>query len=721
MQDSNRIAGVNYNVSNIDAVASVNGPTLYSYSYSSHPLYLQVQALERENSGLRAKLEALTGAGGGQFAIPRIPKSTALSNKVTRIVEEEVAKVTKKYNDAVARKNTYKKRYLKLISAMRSAKNSIRIVLDIARLHQHPTLLQAVHNIEDSLMLFWSESDISDYEQTGLEIDSAPQLPLPIIIQEIDNSKEPINISSPRNSPRGHDDDGQDHPYYGTVRMVQRTSALTKLPTISKQVQTQTQVQAETQAEKKMTEIREHTKRDSYTNAHLSIQSNPSMHKSKTASVAEHDGLSEKSYLANSSLLLALEKRVASEVADVVQSAYERHIRDAKPSGSFSSMSVLGTPDLSSSHLNLADNNHRPYNLADSSELLDRIMTPSLPTEPTSQSTAHGIASSSTHSVHTSTSTSVSMPVILPASALSNQSYESIEDIIQTEPSKGDQLTVANIKQVESVDCNTSLPSLSSSKHHTNNLSKSTLHTSQSISINSFICGINEIADDYSAASNAEGPAVVFSPRAEEYISQISSISTNNRTSISAPTNPINGSQVQQALKMHGSKVALSAVAKSVESDMFVSDVNVMKQTARQQQLAATRLLESKTTEISDVADPRSQDLESTESMGLIIDRSHAAIGTNNTGLSAYLSEALLARSSEMGITPDVADFCLSRPVTADQKASQHISASTAAADPSNVAVLTTAMLDQSPLVSENSVRSKKRSTPLTQSSSLTN
>lgn len=100
--------------------------------------------------------------------------------------------------------------------------------------------------------------------------------------------------------------------------------------------------------------------------------------------------------------------------------------------------------------------------------------------------------------------------------------------------------------------------------------------------------------DDCSVASNAENSFSGLFSSAEEYITQVSSISANNPVSASGPTDFVNGSHVPHALKMHSSKVALQAVAGSVESDMLVSDVNVMKQTARQQQIAATRLLESK-------------------------------------------------------------------------------------------------------------------------------
>lgn len=723
MQGSNRIAGVNYNMSGADVVTNANCSSLYTHSYGTHPLYLQVQALERENSGLRAKLEALTSATGGQFAVPRMPKSTALSSRVTRIVEEEVERITKKYNDAVARKNIYKKRYLKLISTIKNARNSVRIVLDVARLHQHPTLLQAVHNIEDSLMLSWPNDDISDYEQANLETASAPQLPLTMSIQEVYDSKEHKSASSPHNSPRSRGDGDMNPPYYGAVRMEQRPSALTKLSPILKREQ---HVQAHAMIQKE----KEDAKRDSYVHMPLNTHSNRLKQENKDSSFDKSGGLSESSYLANSSLLLALEKRVASEVAGVVQSAYERHIRNTKPSDSCASISASETSNCSPSvPNNSVDSKSQQYGLTDPSELLDRNMTPSLSNEQTSQSPRGGGSASihsnlslppvtdivtfpSTHSIHMSASTSISAPVILPLSNLSNQSYESIEALVTLEHSQSNQPSLANAKPVGDVECNTSLPSLSSSGHMTRRSSKNISNTSQSVSINSFICGINEIADDCSVTSNVGGPLMVFSPRAEEYISQVSSISTNNRVSTNGPADPINGSHVQQIFKTHGSKAALSAVAKSVESDMFVSDVNVMKQTARQQQIAATKLLESKGAENSDIMDPQPQDLESTESMGLIIDRSRAAAGINNMELSAYLSEALLARSRDMGVTSDIADFCLSRPITADQDAVQHISAPTSAVDPSNDAFLTTAMLDQSPLVLENSIRSQGSSMP---------
>ncbi|ESU39632.1 Hypothetical protein DHA2_151196 [Giardia duodenalis] len=723
MQDPSRVAGVNYNVSG--AATGVSSYSLFTHSHESYPLYLQMQALERENSGLRAKIEALTSTMEKQFALSRISKVDALSSKVTRIVEEEVERVTRRYNETLARKNIYKRRFLKIVSTLRSARDSLRLVLDVARLHQHPTLIQAIHNVEDSLMMSWPEEDISDCESANLGSASAPQLPLTLPIRETDDSKEHISVASSHSSPRSKDD-CQVPSYYGAVRMEHRTQALTRLPPIQKREQ-HVQVQVQTVSQTEME--RGSSKQDRHTYASLSPPAKLSKQESKKQSCHESN-LSEDSYLANSSLLLALEKRVASEVADVFQSAYERHLRSAKQSNSCESVSIIEMPNPSPPDINSESSKSQPCNPENFSDVLARHPTPSLADEqsshvlipgasaqssPSHSPTTNVMAPSSTRSAFASDTASVSVPV----SISSDRSSEFIEVLTTPDYSKSDWSMPLHAQLSESVTCKPSLPSLSSSAHQTHQLSKSISSTSQSISINSFICGINEIVDDCSVASNAENPLVVFSPRAEEYITQVSSISTNNPVSASGPTDFVNGSHVPHALKMHGSKVALQAVAGSVESDMLVSDVNVMKQTARQQQIAATRLFESKGAPSSDIAKTQAQDLDSTESMGLIIDRSRAATGASKVGLSTYLSEILLARSGDMGITPDVADFCLSRPITADEEEVRHANAPFAGRDPSNAAVLTTAMLDQSPSVPEHSVRPQDGSVPLTQSSSL--
>lgn len=725
MQGTNRITGVNYNISNNDAVLGSNCPAVCTYTYSSHPLYLQVQALERENSGLRAKLEALTGTMGGQFAMSRIHKPAALSSKVTRMVEEEIERIMKQYNDVLVRKHIYKKRFLKVMSTLKGARNSLRIVLDVARLHQHPTLLQAVHNIEDSLMLSWPEEDISDYEPTNLGAGAAspPPPPLTMLIHETNDASKHTSVVSSHDSPRDQDN-GQAPSYYGAVRIEQRDHPPVRLPPMQKREQ-YVCAQSVIQKEKEVSDI----KRDNHSNTSLNLPSNPSKQEDKKASFRGSD-FSESSYLANSSLLLALEKRVASEVADVVQSAYERHIRNTEPLDSSTSISILETPKhtMSSTSSEDVQHKHRQRDLMTHSETLSRNPTPSPIDGRTSGTSATSIgfrSELSTPSVGTATapiitqsalvsaSPTESVPVLVSVTASSNQLDESVEALVTPAHSKDSVPLSSNTSLVKSVECSTSLPLVSSSKNVSN--------TSQSVSVNSFICGMNEIIDDGSVASDIGNPLMVFSPRAEEYISQVSSISANNNVSASALVGPVNGSHVQHALKMQSSRVTLPAIAGSVESDMLVSDINVMKQTARQQQLAATRLLESKGADNSSSVDPQTQNLESTESMGLIIDRSRAATGVSKVGLSAYLSEALLVNSGDMGITPDIADFCLSRPITADQEEAQHASASYAAKNPSNAAVLTTAMLDKSPPVLENPTKSQEGSAPLMQSSSLNN
>ncbi|EFO62530.1 Hypothetical protein GLP15_4883 [Giardia lamblia P15] len=732
MQDPRRTTGVNYNVSGTDTTTGASYSSLFTHPHESYSLYLQMQALERENSGLRAKLDALTSTMEKQFTLSRISKVDVLSSKVTRIVEEEVERVTKQYKDALARKHIYKRRFLKIVSILKSVRDSLRLVLDVARLHQHPTLFQAVRNIEDSLMLSWPEEDISDCESVNLGPASAPQLPLILPIREVDDNNEHVSVASSHNSPRPNDD-CQVPSYYGAVHIEQRTQAPARLPPIQKReqhVQVSVQPILQTELEKG------NGKQDGHIYTPSSPLAKQSEQEARRQSCHE-DGLSEGSYLANSSLLLALEKRVASEVADVFQSAYERHLRSTERSDSCESISVIEMPHPSSSGTNpesiKPQSSRNPESLSD---VLVRHPTPSLATEQSSHistpdvsshsslshfPTTNIVAPSSIHSVVASDTASISAPILLPVSTLSSQSGESIEVLTAPNYSRSGQSMSLQAQSSEPINHKTSLPSLPSSAHQTQRPLTSVSSTSQSISINSFICGINEIVDDCSVASNAENPLVVFSPRAEEYITQVSSISANNHASASIPTDFVNSSHVPHALKMHGSRVALQAVAGSVESDMIVSDVNVMKQTARQQQIAATRLLESKGPPSSDIAETQAQDIESTESMGLIVDRSRAAAGVNRIGFSAYLSEVFIAHSGDMGITPDVADFCLSRPITADEEEVRHTDAPSARKDPSNAAVLTTAMLDQSLPVPEHLTRSQDGSTPLMQSSSLNN